>query len=57
MGKLCSQNKMDITSATVSQVAEFLNYLFTVKDIKLATNNGYTTTIADALGSQGELIS
>ena len=30
-GQWCSQNKVDITSATVPQVAEFLNYLFTLK--------------------------
>ena len=53
----CSQNKVDITSATVPQVAEFLNYLFTVKNLKPATIAGYRTAIADALGSQGELIS
>ena len=56
-GKWCSQNKVDITSTTVLQVAEFLNYLFTVKNLKPATITGYTTAIADALGSQGELIS
>ena len=48
---------MDITSTTVVQVAEFLNYLFTVKDLKLATITGYRRAIADALGSQGELVS
>ena len=56
-GQWCSQNKVDITSATVPQVAEFLNYLFTVKYLKPATITGYRTAIADALGSQGELIS
>ena len=56
-GQWCSQNKVDITSATVPQVAEFLNYLFTVKNLKPATITGYRTAIADALGSQGELIS
>ena len=45
-----------ITSAPVPQVAEFLNYLFTVKNLKPATITGYRTAIADALGSQGELI-
>ena len=30
-GQWCSQNKVDITSTAVPQVAEFLNYLFTVK--------------------------
>ena len=54
-GQWCSQNKMDITSATVPQVAEFLNYLFTVKNLKPATITDYGTAIADALGSQGEL--
>ena len=56
-GQWGSQNKMDITSATVPQVAGFLNYLFTVKSLKPATITGYRTAIADALGSQGELIS
>ena len=56
-GQWYSQNKVDITSATVPQVAEFLNYLFTVKILKPATITGYRTAIADALGSQGELIS
>ena len=48
---------MDITSATVPQVAEFQKYLFTVKNLKPATITGYRTAIAEALGSQGELIS
>ena len=56
-GQWCSQNKVDITSTTVPQVAEFLNYLFTVKNLKPATVTGYRTAIADVLGSQGELIS
>ena len=53
----CPQNKVDITPRTVPQVAEFLNYLFTVKNITPATITGYRTAIADALGSQGKLIS
>ena len=56
-GQWCSQNKVDITSTTVPQVVEFLNYLFTVKNLKPATITGYRTAIADALGSQSELIS
>ena len=56
-GQWCSQNKVDITSATFPQVAEFLNYLFTVKNLKPVTITGYRTAIADALGSQDELIS
>ena len=56
-GQWCSQNKVDITSATVPEVAEFLNYLFTVKNLKPATITGYRTAIADALASQSELIS
>ena len=56
-GQWCTQNKVDITSTTVPQVAEFLNYLFTVKNLKPATITGYRTAIADALGSQGEFIS
>ena len=30
-GQWCTENKVDITSTAVPQVAEFLNYLFTVK--------------------------
>ena len=43
--------------ATVPQVAEFSNYLFTVKYLKPATLTDYRTAIADALGSKGELLS
>ena len=50
-GQWCSQNQMDSTSGTVFQVAEFLNYLFTVKNLKPATVTGYRTAIAEALGS------
>ena len=56
-GQWCSWNKVDITSAAVPQAAEFLNYLFTVTNLKPATITGYKTAIAEALGSQGELIS
>ena len=42
-GQWCSQNKGDITSATVPQVTEFLKYLFTVKNLKQATITGYGT--------------
>ena len=56
-GQWCTENKVDITSTAVTQVAEFLNYLFTVKNLKPATITGYRTAIADALGSQGEFIS
>ena len=56
-GQWCTENKVDITSTAVPQVAEFLNYLFTVKNLKPVTITGYRTAIADALGSQGEFIS
>ena len=56
-GQWCTENKVDITSTAVPQVAEFLNYLFTVKNLKPATITDYRTAIADALGSQGEFIS
>ena len=55
--KWCQEHKMDITLSTVQQVAEFLNYLFTVKNLKPATISGYRTAIADSLGSEGESIS
>ena len=55
-GQWCPQNQVDITSATVPQVAEFLNYLFAVQNLKPSTITGYSAAIADVLGSQGELI-
>ena len=38
-GQWCTENKVDITSTAVPQVAEFLNYLFTVKNLWLQNNN------------------
>ena len=42
---------------TISKIADFLNYLFTVKNLKPATIAGYRTAIADHLGHFGEEVS
>ena len=56
-GKWCDQNQVEVTSATIPNVAEFLNYLFTEKTLKPATISGYRTAIADGLGVSGQAIS
>ena len=38
---------------TISKIADFLNHLFTVKNLKPATIAGYRTAIADHLGYFG----
>ena len=42
---------------TISKIADFLNYLFTVKNLKPATIAGYRTAIADHLGHFGQEVS
>ena len=52
---------MDITKPTIPQIADFLNYLFTDKNLKPRTiagySAGYRTSIADGLGSAGQMVS
>ena len=40
------------TEPSISDIAEFLNHLFTVKNLKPATIAGYRTAIADHLGQE-----
>ena len=42
---------------TISNIAEFLNHLFTVKNLKPATIAGYRTAISDNLGHFGQEVS
>ena len=50
----CQQNKVVSTEPSISDIAEFLNHLFTVKNLKPATIAGYRTAIADHLGPFGQ---
>ena len=49
----CQQNKVVSTEPSISDIAEFFNHLFTVKNFKPATIAGYRTAIADHLGPFG----
>ena len=42
---------------TISNIAEFLNYLFTVKNLRPASVAGYRTAIVDHLGHFGQEVS
>ena len=50
----CQQNKVVSSRPSISDIAEFLNYLFTDKNFKPATIAGYRATIADHLGPFGQ---
>ena len=50
----CQQNTVVSTEPSISDIAEFLNHLFTVKNLKPATIAGYKTAIADHLGPFGQ---
>ena len=53
----CKQNKMDVKSSSVPQIADLLCYIFEQKQLKPATIAGYRTAIADHLGSCGSIVS
>ena len=48
---------MDFTKPSIPQVADFFNRLFTDKNLKPRTIAGYRTSVADGLGSLGQMIS
>ena len=48
---------MDVTKPTISQIADFFNYLFTDKNLKPRTIAGYRTSVADGLGYAGQMVS
>ena len=50
----CQQNKVVSSEPSILDIAELLNHLFTVKNMKPATIAGYRTAIADHLGPFGE---
>ena len=50
----CQQNKVVSAKPSISDIAEFFNHLFTVKNLKPATIAGYRTAIADHLGPFGQ---
>ena len=53
----CQQNQVVSSEPTISKIADFLNHLFTVKNLKPATIAGYKTAIADHLGHLGQEVS
>ena len=48
---------MDVTKPTIPQVADFFNHLFSDKNLKPGTIAGYRTSVADSLGSAGQMVS
>ena len=48
---------MDVTKPTIPQIADFLNHLFTDRNLKPRTIAGYRTSVADGLGSAGQMVS
>ena len=55
--KWAQENQVDVTKPTIPQIADFLNYLFTDKNLKPRTIAGYRTSVADGLGSAGQVVS
>ena len=55
--KWAQENQVDFTKPSIPQVAEFLNHLFTDKNLKPRTIAGYRTSVADGLGSAGQMVS
>ena len=49
--KWCITNQVDFRSPPVNSVADFLLYLFEVKNLQPSTIDGYRSAIADKLGS------
>ena len=48
---------MDVTKPTIPQIADFFNHLFTDKNLKPRTIAGCRTSVADGLGSAGQMVS
>ena len=49
--KWCHENKVDLGSASIKSIADFLLYLFEVKGLQPSTIDGYRSAIADKLGN------
>ena len=50
--KWCDSHKVDFWSPSVSQIADFLLYLFKERKLQPSTIDGYRTAIADMVGNQ-----
>ena len=55
--KWAQENQVDVTKPTIPQIADFLNHLFTDRNLKPRTIAGYRTSVADGLGSAGQMVS
>ena len=55
--KWSQKNQVDVTKPVIPQIADFFNYLFTDKKLKPRTIAGYRTSVADGLGSAGQMVS
>ena len=55
--KWAQENQVDVTKLTIPQIADFLNHLFTDNNLKPRTIAGYRTSVADGLGSAGQMVS
>ena len=51
------QNKVVSSEPTISNIADFLIHLLTIKNLKTVTIAGYRTAIADHLGHFGQEVS
>ena len=49
--KWCESNKVDFSSPSVNQIADFLLYLFKERKLQPSTIDGYRTAIADMVGN------
>ena len=49
--KWCDSHKVDVRSPSISQIADFLLYLFKERNLQPSTINGYRAAIADMVGN------
>ena len=50
--KWCAENEVNFRSATLSNIADFLLYLFKERNLQPSTIDGYRTAIADMVGNE-----
>ena len=55
--KWAQKNQVDFTKPSIPQVADFFNRHFIDKNLKPRTIAGYKTSVADGLGSAGQMVS
>ena len=51
----CKENQVDFHQPSLSSIADFLQYMFSEKNLKSSTIAGYRTAIADHLGSDFDI--